>query len=386
MSGIWSKSISVLGYQYVDDSLMLKIGNKPYISMQNAFDGLTPSNLPQQLRYRLNKYYENKLKNNRERHDKAVFEIIFNAYDFCTDDRLGELSGEDFSEDEIKVLRKSLFKITDTIVRNYDKRLSEDKDSLDRMSAVRDMIEQYEPLEENNVMKLYKYISELFEAIKEYNSPQFSRQARCDFIALNFCRSLVKKGYVSNDDMLSFIETAIPGRNVIRQLRDEEKKSVYDIRNDESSFRKEEREEQNHKQETAAKAPETILDMKVIGKALKDAELDFTAEEFIAYITTAMQNREYFKEEFTKSLGMLLDIIRRLGDLHGIAREDMSYLEIQELLSYHSRDAYIHIIEERRNMYHAYSHLLLPEVIFNVGDIDVIELGESGAEKNSDKI
>jgi hypothetical protein len=189
-------------------------------------------------------------------------------------------------------------------------------------------------------------------------------------VALNFCRTLVEKGYVSKEDMLAFIEAAIPGRNVIKQLSDEESKSVYDIRNDEIRFRK----DKDATRKSCANAAD-LLDKAVIEKALKTAGFEFTADEFINYIMTAMQNREYFKEDFLKSLGMLLDIIRRLGDLHGIAREDMSYLEIQELLSYHSRDAYIHIIEERRNMYHAYSHLLLPEVIFNVGDIDVIELG-----------
>jgi hypothetical protein len=379
MSGIWSKSISKLGYQYVDASLMQKIGNKPYISMENTFDGLTPANLPQQLRYRLNRYYEQQLKEHRERHDKAVFEIIFNAYDFCTDDRLKELSKEDFSDDEIRVLKKSLFKITDGMVRNHKKSLAEDMDSLDRMAAVRDMIEQYEPMEETNVMKLYKYISELFDAIKEYNSPQFSRQGRFDFVALNFCRTLVKKGYIPSEDILAFIESEVPGRNIIKQVRDDEdKKSVYDIRNDQVSFKKDEKSSRPEQKEGKNKS--AGLDEKALKTALNDAGFEFTTEEFIEYITSAMNNREYFKEEFIKSLGMLLDIIRRLGDLHGIAREDMSYLEIQELLSYHSRDAYIDIIEERRNMYHAYTHLLLPEVIFGIGDIDVIEMGAKPAQ------
>ena len=62
-----------------------------------------------------------------------------------------------------------------------------------------------------------------------------------------------------------------------------------------------------------------------------------------------------------------------MGDILGIAREDMSYLEIQDLLSYHSRDSYIQIIEMRRNMYHANRYLMLPEVIFDVGDIDVVD-------------
>jgi hypothetical protein len=376
MQKTWSSSISRLGYQFVDASLMFKVGNKPYISMENTFDGLTPANLPQQLRYRLNKYYEKKLRANRTRHDRAVFEIIFNMYDFGTDDRLKELENEDFSLDEIAVLKKSLFRITDGVLRNHDKFLSEDKGKLDRMVAVRDMIAQNAPLEETNVMKLYKYISELFEAIKEYNTPQFSRQARCDFMAVNFCRTLVEKGYVPKEDMIKFLEKIIPDRNVVRQVRDEEKKSVYDIRNDEIGIINTDKAKhpgEKSTQPVKAEDAASLLDKAEIERALSEAGFEFTADEFINYITSAMQNREFFKNEFVTSLGMLLDIIRRLGDLLGIAREDMSYLEIHELFSYHSRDAYIDIIEERRNMYHAYSNLLLPEIIFNVGDIDIVE-------------
>ncbi len=50
---------------------------------------------------------------------------------------------------------------------------------------------------------------------------------------------------------------------------------------------------------------------------------------------------EYFKFEFTKSLSLMLDVIVKLGEVMAIPREDMSYLEIQDLLSYHSRDSYI---------------------------------------------
>ena len=79
------------------------------------------------------------------------------------------------------------------------------------------------------------------------------------------------------------------------------------------------------------------------------------------------------EEMLLSSISLILDMIAVVGELHGIDREDMSYLEIQELISYHSRDSYIQIIQSRRDMYHAYSYLVLPDLIFDVGDIDVIE-------------
>ena len=69
---------------------------------------------------------------------------------------------------------------------------------------------------------------------------------------------------------------------------------------------------------------------------MDEAGIPVTPEKFIEFIKKATQNREYFKFEFTKSLSLMLDVIVKLGEVMAIAREDMSYLEIQDLLSYHS--------------------------------------------------
>ena len=116
-----------------------------------------------------------------------------------------------------------------------------------------------------------------------------------------------------------------------------------------------------------------VLDDAKLAKALNDVGFDIEPSDFIRLVTDMIKNKAYFRFEFIKSVSLILDMIAVVGELHGIDREDMSYLEIQELISYHSRDSYIQIIQSRRDMYHAYSYLVLPELIFNVGDIDVIE-------------
>ena len=49
---------------------------------------------------------------------------------------------------------------------------------------------------------------------------------------------------------------------------------------------------------------------------------------------------------------------------------------LPDFLSYHSRDAYMGMIEERRNVYHSYCSLMLPNLIRGVGDIDVIDIDQ----------
>lgn len=391
---IWSIGLQPLGYQPVRGELMQKVGNKPYISVNYTFDGLTPAGLPEDLCYRLNQYYEQKLKKDKTAHDKIEFEIIFNTYDFMTDDRLKELSEYGFDDSEISLLRNALFNIAKQTLKHYDEICEEDLRSLEQMTKLRHELRAHHPLAETNVMKLYSYISELLDSIKDHGTPQFTRQARCAFMARSFCRTLVEKGYFTKQEMDDFM-LSIPtvaseferdfdlyshgkmSREDFNHLYGHLRLGTYDIRSD--SYRNiyfdvaEANLTGNNKTKQEAKS----LDKEKLQTALDAAGIGVEPEVFINFIKRATQNREYFKFEFTKSLSLMLDVIVKLGEVMAIAREDMSYLEIQDLLSYHSRDSYIQTIEIRRKFYHVNSYLVLPEVIFDVGDIDVIDIDEA---------
>lgn len=393
-SRIWSEGISVLGYEFVNDDLMQKVGNKPYISVNYTFAGLTPAVINEQLRYKLYNYYETKLRKDKTAHDKMEFEIVFNSYDFMTDERLAALIEEGFTEEEISQIRSSLFELTRNVVSSYDEICEKDNAALEKLTALRHGIREHSPLAETNTMKLYNYIEELLNSIKRHGTPQFTRQARCAFMARSFCRTLVERGYFTQTEMDAFmlsISTVASeferdfDRYSHGEMTREEFNAIYghlrlgtyDIRTDcyrEMYFDMETvRLKGNNKKQGEAR----LLDADRLKKALDEAGLDITPEKFTEFLIKATKNREYFKFEFTKSLSLMLEIIIKLGGQLGIAREDMSYLEIQDLLSYHSRDSYIQIIQVRRNMYHAYKYLVLPEVIFGVGDIDVIDIDEA---------
>lgn len=391
---IWSAGLQPLGYQPVKGELMEKIGNKPYISVNYTFEGLTPAGLPDDLRYKLNQYYEEKLKADKTAHDKIEFEIILNTYDFMTDERLKELSEHGFDDTEISLLRNALFDIADQTLKHYDEICREDLRALEQLTTLRHELRTHAPLAETNVMKLYRYIHELLDSIKDHGTPQFTRQARCAFMARSFCLTLVQKGYFTKQEMDDFM-LSIPtvaseferdfdlyshgkmSREEFNHLYGHLRLGTYDIRSD--SYRNIYFDVASVKMtgDTKTKRQAKNLDEKKLQTALDDAGINVTPEQFIAFIKHATQNREYFKFEFTKSLSLMLDVIVRLGEMMAIAREDMSYLEIQDLLSYHSRDSYIQTIEIRRKFYHVNSYLVLPEVIFNVGDIDVIDIDEA---------
>ena len=391
---IWNEGLRVLGYTAIDDDLMQKIGNKPYISVNYCFEGLTPQNLDEQLKYKLFCYYEEQLRADKTAHDKIEFEIVFNSYDFMTDIRLKKLLQNGFSDTEVWQIRNSLFDLTKHVVECYDTICEEDMKSLEDMTNLRHEIRRLGPLTETNVMKLYKYIEELLESIKLHGTPQFTRQARCAFMARSFCRTLVERGYFSQSEMDAFMlsistvasefERDFDRYSHGEMTRDEFNKiyghlrlGTYDIRTDcyRDMFFDVNDAHLNHKKKEPGQAK--LLDSERLNQALEDSGIHVTPEKFMDFLIRATKNREYFKFEFTKSLSLILETIIHLGDMLGIAREDMSYLEIQDLLSYHSRDSYIQILEQRRSLYHANTYLVLPEVIFGVGDIDVIDIDEA---------
>lgn len=393
-AGIWNEGLDVLGYEQVGDELMQKIGNKPYISVNYTFLGLTPKGLEKSLKDKLFCYYEEQLRADKTAHDKIEFEIVLNSYDFMTGEKLKAYKEHGFTDAEIEQIKSALFELTSQIIYHYDGQCKTDMESLTQLTNLRHEIRNYAPLSETNIMKLYKYVEELLDSIKKHGTPQFSRQARCAFIANSFCRTLVDRGYFSKEEMDAFMlsistvasdfERDFDRYSHGEMLREEFNKryghlrvGTYDIRTDcyrDMFFDVSDEQIQSRKKEQGRAK---LLDSERLGQALAEAGFKITPEKFMDFLIQATKNREFFKFEFTKSLSLILEIIIRLGESLGIAREDMSYLEIQDLLSYHSRNTYLQIIEQRRSLYHANTYLVLPEVIFGVGDIDVIDIDEA---------
>ncbi|MBQ8923935.1 MAG: hypothetical protein IJ053_03980 [Lachnospiraceae bacterium] len=389
-SGVWNESISNMGYDTVINEIMQKVGNKPYISVDYSIDGLTPQSLDGNVKFKLKEYYIKKLKEKPSLHERLEVDLIFNCYDFSTVKRLAELEDEGFSREEISDISASLKEVTTNIINHYEEWLNKDLTELVKLTDLRHEIRSYAPLRETNIMKLYKYVNDLMDSIRNYGSPLYIRQSRCEIVARSLLNSLVDEGYYSREDAYKFIsgiETVEVRfvkdilRYIYGEITTEEfnemyghlRLKTYDIRTDCYKHMKLEGifdgTEGMYREDTE----KFSLDEEILETALKKAGLDITPHVLINFVTEAIKQKAYFRFEYIKSLSLILDIIVVMGNLYGIDREDMSYLELSEITGYHSRDSYIQIIQSRRDMYHAYSYLVLPELIFNVGDIDVID-------------
>ncbi|MBE5932018.1 MAG: hypothetical protein E7263_01175 [Lachnospiraceae bacterium] len=401
-SGIWGETIKQLGYEGVDMSLMHRVGNKPYVSIDCLFNALIPAGMDRILRDKIFNYYQHVLTDNRRRHRKVDSTIVFGSYNFSTAKRMNKLGNYGFTQEEIDSFSESLLNLTENIINNYEELHDQDIEALTKLMITRRRVRELKPMEETNSLKLYSYIAELIESMRTYCSPGYTRQERCEFIAKGFCTSLVKEGYLKRDDIDAFrlsldtvsscfkrdFEDYTSGKldwNEFDSKYGHLRISICDIRA--HSYRKlysnleTIRDYELSKGKKIAKA----LDRDVIAKALEESNLNIEVDKLVGFINGASELADSYRFEYGKSIGLLLDIIVRLGELIGIDKEDMSYLEIQDLDSYHSRDSYVMTIEARRNMYHAYSYLVLPDVIINVGDIDVIDIDEEIPDYLTDK-
>lgn len=407
----WDKGLVPMGYRPVNKELMYRFGNKPYISVELSLEALMPAGISEELSQKLMDYYMDKLKKNPSAHDKIEFEISHNCFDFSLHERLGELFGKGFTGSEVVSLEDSLKTLTLKVIDSYRDVLDEDLRELNRLEGVRLDVQNMT----NNckdIGQLVKSIKVLTDAIVNYGTVQFSRQARCAFIAKSILRSLSDKDYISAEDynnFLSSIETVavdydrdFKAVNAGKESQQEFflkyghlRSGTYNIRN----LRYDQRDDlfagtegaacdnlknSNGITEVESGKPDIRALDELVAKALteacKGADFDIDVDKTISFIRESTKQREYFKFVFTKSLSFVLELIKKIGGIAGIEPSDLSYLELAEVYAteFYSnpcmvRDFWNMIISKRKDYHEINSQLILPEIIFSVDDFECVE-------------
>ncbi len=409
-SHAWNDGLVTMGYSPVNSDLMVKFGNKPYISLDLSFRALTPADLSRELQEKLCRYYVRNLRENRSSHDKIEFEIVLNCFHFSIDKSLLELEANGFTHDEAACVRKALFRLTRAILLEYPDILERDLHALKQLEQIRLSVE--EQLQNTPVRtggQLANSIKTLLNSLNQYGTPHFSRQARCAFMAKSFCISLMKEHYITSEEyhlFLSSIQTVaaeferdfraftkgkLPEGQFLSRYG-HLRAGTYDIRSkryDQMDFITE------HvswgitvpPNGEEVQKPEPMLSPVEVWKALNDYGLeDISYDSFLFFLKTSLEQREYFKFIFTKTLSYAIELIKELGQTADIPVKDLSYLEVPEILSaeYYPpvglHDFWGMIIEKRKEQYKKRSELILPSVIGSAADFDFIE--NTGARPN----
>lgn len=395
----WNEGLVKMGYREIREDLMYKLGNKPYICVDYAFESLIPAELDGELAEKLTDYYRWKLSQDYSAHDKIEFEVVISCYDFETSDKLEELRRAGFSSEEVFELKRALYDLTYGCIRNYSTVLGEDLADLETLEKVRLEAEAFLKEQGNDTATCVQQIQRLLQALEEHGTPQFSRHARCAFIAKSLCGSMVRKGYISSEEHDSFmcsISTVAKqfecdygkmaaGKESVEEFNKKYghlRAGSYDIRTPRYDA-----------MEMTADIPEgdyskpsrgSGLPKKKVETALKGIGMSLKPEELECFIRKSIEQREYFKFIFTRSLSRVIEIIAKIGERLGFDREEMSFLEIPQILALQfyddpetMADSIRAIIALSKDKYKENGDLILPEVVTGVTDMDVIHMEES---------
>lgn len=394
----WNEGLRPLGYCSLDEDLMYQVGNKPYINLNYSFYSLTPENLPKELADKLVKYYHERLKEDMSAHDKIEFEIVFSCFDFMTEKNSKKLLAHGFTEEERQQIVAEVKKLTIEAIRGHKAILAQDRASLNILEFTRSEIEKI-GMNCNSVKELIETVKWLLEAITRYGTPQFARQARMAFMARAFLRSLVEAGYYTQREADRFMQSISTVSTEFNEdfdsysegkMSKEEFDSKYGhLRSGTYNIRTERYDAMNFRPVSAkGRHPKIVKNgdfaMEPLQQALLDYGMDLPAEAFRKFLISAIEQREYFKFEFTRSLSLVIEWIRKVGQLMGFLVDELSWLTIEDLEAYDRdfeiealKEEWTALIHKRHEEFRLNRFVLLPELIFSSGSIDIIPVYEA---------
>ena len=101
--------------------------------------------------------------------------------------------------------------------------------------------------------------------------------------------------------------------------------------------------------------------------------------DFLAYLKSSLEQREFFKFEFTRSLSLALVLLARAGEALGLSREELSYLDLKVIRAAQFygdpeelRECWEHFIESSRRTHQRNEKLVLPPVVEGEGDFRAV--------------
>jgi phosphohistidine swiveling domain-containing protein len=135
------------------------------------------------------------------------------------------------------------------------------------------------------------------------------------------------------------------------------------------------------------------LDKDIIKKALMSIDMDIDAEQFLLFLKTSYEQREFFKFEFTKTLSLAIEILAKIAEMAGFTRFDFAYLDVADIYSsiyytniYDLKEFWTTIINQRKEVYKFNSQIILPDVILDENSFNFIKIEEMRPNFITDKI
>jgi choline kinase len=341
---IWAKQRSEFGYRnIIPTPLVHSFCAQPYVDCRASINSFIPADLSDDCALRLVDAYLDILKENPHLHDKLELDVVFTIWvPTFREDAKQKFKDRNVSELDIIELEQALKKVTV----NALMRLDEDTSSINILT------ERFELLTKADLRPVER-IYQLIEDCKKFGTLAFSHAARAGFVAVTLLKSLVKAGCLTQDRMLEFqasvptvasdFQSALVDSNVstddlIRQFG-HLRPGTYDVNQPaywENPAFYFVRNKQSHLEKDKSEHGFAFTEQERLGlqEVLEQLSIDLDLEDFIEYLSRAIQARESVKLDFTRNLSKALDLTVDYGvETLGLTREDVGFLTFDDIKS-----------------------------------------------------
>ncbi|MBL1320396.1 MAG: hypothetical protein COA63_004965 [Methylophaga sp.] len=396
---VWHESRSHMGYRVLPNTeLMVLINNHPYIDVRNSFNSLLPASLDDGIGEKLINAWLERLDEHPEFHDKVEFEIVPTCIDFCFEHDFNERYNGVLSDKELRAFSDSLTELSRQCISG---------ETLDQALADSDKLstKDFPKVESGDPYAQLSRASYLLHECKKIGTFSFSIVARHAFIAESLLRSAVKRGALTEKRLNDFKRSirSVAGNMVIEYGEacfDQNKQNdflrkyghlrpgTYEI----TSLRYDERDDLFSGGDLDSSAiltsPEFSLtgeERVAISELLNESKLDvISPEQLLDYASKAISGREHVKFIFTRILSDALDALVRWGEEHGLSRDDLSYIDWQDIVKSHSLPVmddvdrhYLLLADDGRKAMTVAGTFKLAHIISDVRDIYVATVNRS---------
>lgn len=395
----WAWARASLGYTDVrPNKLMEVIACKPFINVDTAFQSLTPSELPAELKRRLIEGRLVFLREHPELHDKVELEVVFTCADPALPRRTQTLREVGFSEADTKAIEESLYFLTSVLLRRWETLLDQDTVLCIKLSRWR----QKHPLRLHTSAELPDLADYIYLALskcKQWGIFPFARLARLAFIARDLMNRLIVAGafdqswldafWASFRTVASTVAMSlrdVSDGNITRQNFNDRyghlRPHTYDItspRYDQIDLLPQQ--SQGHVKETPIlRQIEHAKVLQNIARCLERANLPSEPTLFLRFVKAAVIGREDSKFVFSAVLSDSLEAIAAIGDRIGITRAELAYLTLDDVLLARDRSLtpselrkqWVERITERHALWQIAKRVLLPPVIRSADDLFLV--------------
>jgi phosphohistidine swiveling domain-containing protein len=352
--GIWHEARERMGYRLLpeDTELMTTIIGRPYIDVRHSFNSFLPAELNDAVGERLVRAWLDRLDHHPELHDKVEFEVAQTCMDFTFQEDFNARYPGLFSPEKKDHFRQSLTMLTRRCLNlSQDGTLTKALGEIEKLAVWqknRNFVATQQSPEE-----ILTAVRELLEEGKTLGTLPFSMIARHAFIAESFLRSAVRRHAISQERVKAFkmsIQTITsqmavdlesvcsgemspeafmrnyghlrPGTYDITSLRYVDRENLLS----DCVFLKEQRNVQPF-EPTAEEAARVQALFEEMGMP------EITASNLFEYARRAIAGREYGKFIFTRNISDALEQLAQWGDIFGLTRADVSFLDIETILT-----------------------------------------------------